>query len=463
MTSYTKDVHVPPRQRRRWRTARRVLDATDVRRYAVTERVEELTRGPLVFYLLVVLSSAVMTMGSDRRTPVAVAAGAIIAPVAIPLLAVALAVATANNALLRRSVGRLAATVALGVGTAVVVARLMEPEPLALAFEPEPQRITLALAVATGLVSALALTDRRIHPSLPGAMIGWMILQPLADIGRFAAHDDIDAAGRAVQQLATNATGAFLAAVAFFVAFGARYRGPLQELRPTRVAREFGPSVLLLMLASAVATRSSVHQSRLGEREAAVRAIIAREALGANGARLERLRIHETDDALLVVAELTAPTELTAGQVAAIEDSLQGSVDPRAQLRVRSYLAQDADRFGTRFGDGSAFARSERADTLFLARAAGMLRDMTVSWPGVSLASVSQERRHGAHVLTAVFRTPYVVSPAEVGGLERELMRGLRRPVALIVRSALTTDAYSVGYVDAPSLSASARTLDRSR
>jgi hypothetical protein len=191
--------------------------------------------------------------------------------------------------------------------------------------------------------------------------------------------------------------------------------------------------------------------------------MIAREALDANGARLEQLRIHEADDALVVMAVLSGPTELTAGQVAAIEDSLHARVNPRAQLRMRSYLAQDADRFGTRLGDGSASDSGGRADTLFLARAAGMLRDMTESWPGVSLASVSQKRRHGAHVLTAVFRTPYAVSPAEVGRLERELMRELRRPVALIVRSALMTDAYSLGYVDAPPLAASARTLDRSR
>jgi uncharacterized membrane protein len=272
MKSRTKDVPVPPRQRRRWRTARPVLDATDARRYAVTARVEELTRGPLAFYLLAVLSSAVMTMGSVGGSPVAIVAGTVIAPVAIPLFAVALAVATANNTLLGRSIGRLAATAALGVSTAVLVARLMEPEPLAPVFEPGPQRLTLALAVATGLVGALALTDRRIHPSLPAAMIGWMILQPLADIGRFVARDDIDAAGRAAQQLATNATGAFVAAVAFFVAFGARYRGPLEELRPMQLLRGFGPSALLLMLASAAATRSSIHQSRLDERDATVRA-----------------------------------------------------------------------------------------------------------------------------------------------------------------------------------------------
>ena len=197
------------------------------------------------FWLLLLLASGIATAGVISDSTATVIGAMIIAPLAIPIQGVALAIAFGELRALMRSATLLLAACAASVALAAGLALLLpELHPLSdntqVTGRVAPTLVDLVVAALTGLAGSLAVARRDIGDILPGVAIAIAIslVPPLAVIGVTAAAGDSSGALGALLLFLTNVLAIIVAGVLLFSAI--RSTGPTCRrggcARPTRLS-----------------------------------------------------------------------------------------------------------------------------------------------------------------------------------------------------------------------------------
>ena len=197
------------------------------------------------FWLLLLLASGIATAGVISDSTATVIGAMIIAPLAIPIQGVALAIAFGELRALVRSATVLLAAATAAIALAAGLALLL-PELHALSDNTQvtgrvaPTLVDLVVAALTGLAGSLAVARRDISDILPGVAIAISLVPPLAVIGVTAAAGDWSGALGALLLFLTNVIAIIVAGVLLFSAI--RVNGP--DLPAQRLRRSY--SVVLI-------------------------------------------------------------------------------------------------------------------------------------------------------------------------------------------------------------------------
>lgn len=206
-----------------WRRLSKSIDQE--RRGEVRILLRESSHPSFDFFLLVVLSCVIATLGLLIDSPATIIGAMLVAPLMSPIIGMGLASIVGDGRLL----GDATSALIRGAALAVLISFLitfsnhflpfisLQELPSEVLARTHPGPIDLGVALAGGLAAAYALAQPNLSAALPGVAIATALMPPLCTIGIGLALERLDVAGGATLLFLTNAvTIAFAASLVFF-------------------------------------------------------------------------------------------------------------------------------------------------------------------------------------------------------------------------------------------------------
>jgi len=339
-------------QENRFRTwlSRYIKPLTRERRKDVIYTVSKASTPGFDYFLLVVLSSAIATLGLINDSPAVIIGAMLVAPLMSPILGVGLGSIIANTRLARDSISALIR----GAILAVLLSSLITLSNIYLPFVPslidiprevlsrtQPTVNDLMIALAGGLAAAYSLSQPHLSAALPGVAIATAIMPPLSTIGIGIALGRWDIAGGAALLFLTNAiTIAFAATLVFFLeGFVPRYQRTNGKLPKTLLITGVLTAIILIPLIIVGARLfNQAQENRI------INNVINTELAEIGNAELVDLSIIRTDNNNFQI-EMTVQSNinLTQSQVVDLQEALVLQLDHPVALILNHIRSEKLD------------------------------------------------------------------------------------------------------------------------
>jgi len=176
------------------------------------------------FFVLIVLSSIIATLGLLLDSAAVVIGAMLVAPLMSPILGFSLGMVLADVRLVRLSIESMFKGVALALVLAVVIGIASPFKSLTaeILMRTQPTLIDLAVALASGMAGAYAISREEVSAALPGVAISAALMPPLSVAGLGLALGQPQVAGGAFLLFLANIAAISLAGVIVFVLLGVR-------------------------------------------------------------------------------------------------------------------------------------------------------------------------------------------------------------------------------------------------
>lgn len=288
------------------------------------------------FWIMLTLSSVIAISGVIGDSTATVIGAMIVAPLSVPILGVALGIATGRATL----VGRSLLLVAMGVLLVIVVGYLFAqllPNPTNVLSNSQvlgrtsPKLMDLTAALATGLVGVIAMIRRDVGDVLPGVAIAISLVPPLAVVGVCLGSHAPSLALGAFILFASNMIAMIITATVVLVATGYAHEAGVGEARRGRAYAVLAAALALVAVPMVVNSLSSLWADRIAN--------ATREWLtDVPGAQVTEVTLHSDTATVNVLA----PTDLPA------VEQLQRKVDGIVPWNPRVVIVHTV---GSRTGD----------------------------------------------------------------------------------------------------------------
>jgi uncharacterized hydrophobic protein (TIGR00271 family) len=194
-------------------------------RAAVQVQLRESASPEFSYFLLVVLSCVIATLGLLTDSPAVIIGAMLVAPLMSPIIGLGLASLTGDGRLMVNSISALLRGAALAIlistlltwGNRFLPFLILQELPGEVLARTHPSPIDLFIALAGGMAASFALALPNISAALPGVAIATALMPPLCSVGVGVALGDWTVAGGAFLLFLTNAvTIAFASTLVFF-------------------------------------------------------------------------------------------------------------------------------------------------------------------------------------------------------------------------------------------------------
>lgn len=304
-----------------WR--RIVPPVSQKRRADVQFHLREDSSPDFDFFLLVLLSSVIATLGLLINSPATIIGAMLVAPLMSPIIGLGMGSIRGDDKLLRDAASALfrGAVLSIFIATLLTLGNIYMPFidlrsfalPAEVMARTQPSPIDLAIALAGGLAAAFALAMPNISAALPGVAIATALMPPLCTVGIGLAFTRWDVAGGAFLLFITNGVTIAFAAMLVFVALGFSPRSVENAGRFGRIPRSLVISALVTTLLLGPLTYISVQFVRdatVVREQAAQRSlfeiIISEEVSQVNSAEL--VEWTRTDEENIINLDITIRT-----------------------------------------------------------------------------------------------------------------------------------------------------------
>jgi uncharacterized hydrophobic protein (TIGR00271 family) len=318
------------------------------RRTAVIDELAPSASPRFDFFLLVVLSCSIATLGLITDSAAVIIGAMLIAPLMSPLIAIGLASITGNSKLLRNALSALLR----GALLAIVLAALMtlinnllpffsiQDLPTEVYARTRPSPIDMIIALAGGIAASYAMTQPNISAALPGVAIATALMPPLCTIGIGIALDRWDVAGGATLLFITNAiTIAFSAALVFFLlGFSSDLR-----IRNHRVPRNLILAALLIVILLIPLSYFSIKFFKEASENKLINSVVENEVAKLGNAELVDLTANRAGTQLDMVITIRTSSALHYEQVVGLQKAIVDGIHQSISLKVNQVLAESLD------------------------------------------------------------------------------------------------------------------------
>lgn len=188
------------------------------------------------FWVLLVLSTAIATLGIMADSTAVVIGAMLVAPLMTPIMGVSVAIVNGWPRRVSLAFATVAGGVAVSVGVAWILAAWV-PQLVPLAANSQiqsrisPTLIDLLIAIAAGAAGAYATVDKRVSSSITGVAIAVALVPPLGVVGVMLKAAEFGDAGGAFLLFLTNLVAIILTASLVFVVTGLV---PIDQFRKNR-------------------------------------------------------------------------------------------------------------------------------------------------------------------------------------------------------------------------------------
>jgi uncharacterized hydrophobic protein (TIGR00271 family) len=300
------------------------------------------------FFLLVVLSCSIATMGLITNSPAVIIGAMLVAPLMSPILGLGLASIMGRRRLAESALSAVLRGAALAIFLSALMTIVnrhlpfvsMQELPAEVLARTHPSPIDLVVALAGGFAAAYAMTRPKISAALPGVAIATALMPPLCTIGIGLALRRFDVAGGATLLFITNAvTIAFAAAVVFFLQGFMPARAAQGQIIPRTLLSSASLTLILLVPLSFYSFKffNEANQNRL------VNDVVAAEISQLPGAQLVELDVQHVQGQLDMVITIRTNTPLRYEQVTDLQKSIATGLQQPVSLKVNQVLAEQFD------------------------------------------------------------------------------------------------------------------------
>ena len=313
----------------------------------VTQDIRQSATSSFDFFLLVVLSCSIATLGLVTDSPAVIIGAMLVAPLMSPIIGIGMSSITGDSFLARNS----ATALLRGAVLAVLLSSLMtlinarlpfvvlQELPSEVLARTHPSPIDLGIALAGGLAAAYALTRPNISAALPGVAIATALMPPLCTVGVGLALVRWDVAGGALLLFITNAiTIAFAAALVFFL----RGFSPDTHIINRRLPRSLIISALITFTLLAPLTYYSVKFFQQANENRLINEVVNAEVAGMD-AELVELTLSRTSGALDMIITISTSRTLHYEEVIALQKAIVDGLQRPISLKVNQIFAERLD------------------------------------------------------------------------------------------------------------------------
>lgn len=318
-------------------------------RKEIVEKVSQDASPGFDYFFLVILSSAIATLGLINDSPAVIIGAMLVAPLMSPIIGVGLGSITANTKLARNS----ATALIRGAILSILLSTLLTLSNIYLPFVPplveipheilsrtQPLPSDLVIALAGGLAAAYSLSQPHLSAALPGVAIATALMPPLSTIGIGIALGRWDIAAGAALLFLTNAvTIAFASILVFFLeGFVPRYQKNNGKLPKTLLGTGVLTGLLLILLTFLGARLvSQAQENRL------INTILITEIGEIPNADMIELNINRADQEIKIEITIRSNTPLSYANVVTLQQALVTRLDRSVSLIVNHIRAETLD------------------------------------------------------------------------------------------------------------------------
>jgi uncharacterized hydrophobic protein (TIGR00271 family) len=300
------------------------------------------------FFLLVVLSCSIATMGLVTDSPAVIIGAMLVAPLMSPIIGLGMGSIMGNAKLVESALSALLRGAALAVLLSALMTIINKNLPFVVLQElPEevlsrthPSPIDLVIALAGGLAASYAMTRPKISAALPGVAIATALMPPLCTVGVGIALGRLDVAGGATLLFITNAiTIAFAAALVFFLQGFA----PQRQVYDRIITRTLVSSASLTLILLFPLSFYSIKFFNEANENRSINEVVAAEVSRMNSSELIDLDVQHIQDRLDMIITVRTNTPLRYEQVTELQRSIATNLQKPVSLKVNQVFAEQFD------------------------------------------------------------------------------------------------------------------------
>lgn len=253
-------------------------------RKQLVERIAVGAEGGVDFIMMMLLASALASLGLLEGSTAVVIGAMLVAPLMGPLVAAGFALTQGNLRLFRDAISVCGLGIIIGLGASLFFGALnpgFEPS-MEIEARGNPDVLDLVIALASGMVAAYAMGRPNVAGTLAGVAIAAALLPPLAVIGIGLTNDRLFVAGNAAILFATNLVAIILGASLVFRLLGLHRSEGSTSSAPRWVRRVTLTLALLAVILAMPLLVNVLEKSRSGQMRPATYpvAVDVRRAVG---------------------------------------------------------------------------------------------------------------------------------------------------------------------------------------
>lgn len=319
----------------------------DQRRIIISEITETSSPG-FDYFLLVILSTSIATLGLITNSPAVIIGAMLVAPLMSPIIGIGLASIIGRRTLLKSALSALLRGALLAIGLSALLTLVNTylpfvsfhelPEEIIARTHPSP--IDLMIALAGGLAAAYSLTEARLSAALPGVAIATALMPPLCTVGIGVALLRVDVASGALLLFITNAvTIAFAAAFVFFLRGFNPY--PIDNHRKLPPSLQLSAFLIVILLIPL--TFFSVQFVQQAGEYRTISQILNEEVSKINNAELVDFSTNQESDTINIEMTIRTNNPLMYEQVVALQENIVDALNQPVSLRINQIFAERLD------------------------------------------------------------------------------------------------------------------------
>ena len=174
-----------------WQSVTLKQKLSDTRKAIVINEMAESSTPGFDFYLLIILSCTIATLGLVTNSSAVIIGAMLIAPLMTPILGLSMSSLTGRQVLFRRSILSILSGAFLAIVLSAIITFLAyripygipESLPSEILSRTKPSPLDLGIALAGGAAAAYALAHPRLTATLPGVAISTALMPPLCTTG----------------------------------------------------------------------------------------------------------------------------------------------------------------------------------------------------------------------------------------------------------------------------------------
>jgi uncharacterized hydrophobic protein (TIGR00271 family) len=344
-----QDEHAPPslRVQALYWFRKFVPPVTLERRGEVRVSLRDSAQPDFEYFVLVVLSSMIATLGLLTNSAAVIIGAMLVAPLMSPIIGLGLGSLIGDEKLLKDA----ASAIIRGAIIAVIISVLLtwlnaslpfitlHDLPVEVISRTRPSPIDLLIALAGGLAAAFALAQPSLSAALPGVAIATALMPPLGTIGIGVAMGRWDVAGGALLLFVTNAVTIAFASMLVFWALG--FSPGRKDGKRVPRSLTISAIVTLVMLLPLSFLSFSFFQEASQTRH--INTVVAEEVAN-RGATLTDLEMETNDDGVLLLEiTLRTPEQLFYHDVNLLQEDIAVRLQETVAIVVDQVVAAQLD------------------------------------------------------------------------------------------------------------------------
>ncbi|MCP4139525.1 MAG: DUF389 domain-containing protein [Chloroflexi bacterium] len=299
------------------------------------------------YFVLVVLSSMIATLGLLTNSGAVIIGAMLVAPLMSPIIGLGLGSLVGDEKLLKYAVS----AIIRGAGIAVIISILLtwlnnalpfvtlQELPIEVLSRTSPSPIDLLIALAGGLAAAFALAQPSLSAALPGVAIATALMPPLGVVGIGIAMGRWEVAGGAFLLFITNAVTIAFASMLVFFALGFNPGTKDGE----RVPRSLTISALVTLIMLIPLSYLSFTAFQKSSRTREINTVVAEE-VSKFGAELVELSVGANENDILdLEITIRTPSRLYYSDVNSLQEEIAVKLQDTVSIVVNQVFADILD------------------------------------------------------------------------------------------------------------------------